>query len=255
MRRVERTVDATAAETAQEERRQGASRAWRFGTGQCRLLSHEKEEGLLRKQIALATLVLAFSGHPAPAGQMPAIQQEQASGQESLPKVSREFLGGTGKIHLDAEKRALLSEIRGWLCANFELPCVSELPHVTLAKPSVIEALRYNGLRSAGGATQAEGSPPAAATGTTVAIYLARERTIYLPEQWTGATPADLSVLVHEMVHHLQDAGRLKYDCLRAGERLAYAAQDKWLAMFGRNLVSEFEVDPFTILANSTCHY
>ena len=33
------------------------------------------------------------------------------------------------------------------------------------------------------------------------AIYDDGSRTIYLPEDWTGATPAEVSLLVHEMVH------------------------------------------------------
>jgi hypothetical protein len=89
----------------------------------------------------------------------------------------------------------------------------------------------------------------------TVAIYDDRGRTIYLREGWTGTTAAELSVLVHEMVHHLQNVGGVKHDCPQAREKLAYRAQDRWLARSGRSLERELEVDPFTVLARSTCAY
>ena len=97
--------------------------------------------------------------------------------------------------------------------------------------------------------------PAAAAQRTTVAIYIDGEQTIYLPEGWTGRTPAELSVLVHEMVHHLQNLGGLKHECPRAREKLAYAAQERWLKRFGRDLEGEFEINPFTVLVNSNCAY
>ena len=37
------------------------------------------------------------------------------------------------------------------------------------------------------------------------AVYDDRTRTIYLAEGWTGATPRETSILVHEAVHHLQN--------------------------------------------------
>jgi hypothetical protein len=88
-----------------------------------------------------------------------------------------------------------------------------------------------------------------------VAIYVDAEKTIYLPEEWTGRTPAELSVLVHEMVHHIQNIGGIRYDCPRGREKLAYAAQDKFLQLFGLDLLSEFEVNGFTVLVRSTCAY
>jgi hypothetical protein len=43
-----------------------------------------------------------------------------------------------------------------------------------------------------------------------VAVYDDLTKTIFLPHSWKGETPADLSVLVHEMVHHLQNNARKK---------------------------------------------
>jgi hypothetical protein len=86
-----------------------------------------------------------------------------------------------------------------------------------------------------------------------VSLYSNESKTIFLLDGWTGKTPAELSILVHEMVHHLQNVGQLKFACPEEREELAYKAQDSWLHLFGRDLESEFQMDPFTILVKSKC--
>ena len=81
------------------------------------------------------------------------------------------------------------------------------------------------------------------------------EATIYLPADWTGSTPAEVSVLVHEMVHHLQNVANTKFECPQAREQLAYAAQQRWLGLFDRTLEDEFQLDPFTLLVTTRCMY
>ena len=60
-------------------------------------------------------------------------------------------------------------------------------------------------------------------------------------------------MLVHEMVHHIQNRAKLKYACPEQREKLAYEAQERWLARFGPSLESEFELDPFTRLLHVNC--
>ncbi len=67
--------------------------------------------------------------------------------------------------------------------------------------------------------------------------------------------PRDVSVLVHEMVHHLQNVGGQKFDCPEAREKTAYEAQERWLAMFGLSLQDELNIDPFTVLVKGMCKY
>jgi hypothetical protein len=55
------------------------------------------------------------------------------------------------------------------------------------------------------------------------------------------------------MVHHLQARAGLKYACAEASEEPAYAAQERWLARFGRSLQSDFDIDAFTLLASVQC--
>jgi hypothetical protein len=74
-----------------------------------------------------------------------------------------------------------------------------------------------------------------------------------LQQDWTGETPAEISVLVHEMVHHAQNLGGLEYECPAAREKLAFAVQAQWLSLFGQSLESEFSIDPMTLLVRTSC--
>jgi hypothetical protein len=93
------------------------------------------------------------------------------------------------------------------------------------------------------------------ATSEFVALYEDRTGTILLSNGWTGNTPAELSVLVHELVHHMQNYAKLKYPCPEAREAVAYAAQEKWLKMFGQSLAKAFELDPMTLRVRTSCIY
>ncbi len=84
-------------------------------------------------------------------------------------------------------------------------------------------------------------------------FYSVETKTIYLLPDWTGRTPAELSVLVHEMVHHLQNLSRATFQCPEALERLAYEAQDKWLNLYGHSLLSDFEMDRTSVAVATAC--
>ena len=85
------------------------------------------------------------------------------------------------------------------------------------------------------------------------AFYDDKTRTIFLPQGWTGRSPAELSLLVHEMVHHVQNVAGLTYACPEEREKIAYAAQRQWLALFGRDLMRDFKIDPMTLLVRTNC--
>jgi hypothetical protein len=86
-----------------------------------------------------------------------------------------------------------------------------------------------------------------------VGVYNDQTRTIFLSNNWAGSTPAELSVLVHEMVHHIQNEAGIKYECPAERERLAYEAQEKWLGLFGRSLQSEFGINGLALLVSTSC--
>jgi len=153
---------------------------------------------------------------------------------------------------------ALLTALVTWIAANFDLPRDYDHPQVQLVPAMEITFLRYQAFTPAQ-RREVLNSLPANTEGShrreVVAVYDDRTKTIFLPDTWTGKTPADLSVLVHEMVHHLQNSAQMNYECPGARERLAYAAQDKWLNLFGRDLSSEFELDAFTLKMTTACGF
>lgn len=150
---------------------------------------------------------------------------------------------------------ALMTAIVLWLSANFGLPASFDHPRIEFVPASKIVALRYKALLDA--------PPPELAKGQNlrlnfgqrdvVAVYETSTNTVYLREGWTGDTPAELSILVHEMVHHLQNVDGQKFDCPQAREQAAYDAQERWLNLFGHDLERDFAIDPFTLLITTRC--
>ena len=147
----------------------------------------------------------------------------------------------------------LLAEIATWLSANFGLPSTDELPRVEFASAMRLMSIRLGGLTAAPRTTAEAPRPPLAIGDAPVAVYDNAKRIIYLPEGWSDGSHAETSILVHEMVHHLQNVGRVAYPCPDAREKPAYLAQDAWLRRFGDSLEASFEVDLFTVVARSAC--
>lgn len=148
---------------------------------------------------------------------------------------------------------ALLTALTFWASENSGLPANYDLPKVAFVSAAKLAELRYKSLL--GTQLASAGVPGNSAQRENVAIYDDATRTIFLREGWTGNTPAELSILVHELIHHLQNLGQLKHECPQQRERLAYRVQDQWLSLFERNLWEDFEIDPFTLLVTTKCGY
>ncbi len=136
--------------------------------------------------------------------------------------------------------KMLLATLMLWLSANFDLPQTLEQPKLELVSAKDLIAKADSGL-------------PHNTSHEIEAIYDPRVKTIFLSDRWSGNTPAELSIIVHELVHHLQHQGGLKFACNAAREELAYAAQEKWLGLFGESLATTFGLDPMTLKLKSMC--
>lgn len=148
----------------------------------------------------------------------------------------------------------LLDEIVTWLGSNFDLPAAADRPAIAFVAQSKLATMRAEDRAFSQGAAQGAGVDEPASR-TVVALYDNKLKTIFLADDWIGRSPANQSVLVHEMVHHLQNLAGLKFECPMAREKLAYMAQDKWLRRFGTSLEAEFDLDMFTVLISSACMY
>jgi hypothetical protein len=123
-------------------------------------------------------------------------------------------LGATPQQSDAAFARPLLAPIAIWLSEEFALPSIKRYPEVELLPSVEITALRYKGLSPhAPDKTTSDSGPATPQANETIAIYSDHAETIYLADGWSGRTPADLSVLVHEMVHHFQNVLGLKHEC------------------------------------------
>lgn len=142
---------------------------------------------------------------------------------------------------------ALITAIMLWLSVNFDLPVTSVQPQIQFVPPVRMAALRHRGF---------DIQPQTAAVGpdmNTVSVFDTDRRIIYLPQTWTGNTAAELSMLVHELVHYLQAVSGEKFACVEAREKTAFEAQERWLALFGTDLTREFQIDPFAVLVRTNC--
>lgn len=202
------------------------------------------------RQIALRAALVTFAtigscparaAEPAPA--LAAVDPTPVSGDiESRPDVAR-------------PSQALLTEIVSWLAENYGLAAIQDHPRIEFIRQRKLAAMRYSKLlpERQGEDKAQDRALPAAYQREVVAIYNDMTKTIFLSDTWTGTTPAELSVLVHEMVHHLQNLAGLTYDCPAAREKPAYLAQDRWLQLHGLDLEQEFEIDKFTLVVSSAC--
>ncbi|MEX5727288.1 hypothetical protein Ga0609869_000641 [Rhodovulum iodosum] len=70
------------------------------------------------------------------------------------------------------------------------------------------------------------------------AVYDWPRRRVLIVRPWHADAPRDVSVLLHELVHHVQLLNR-DWECLQAPEWEAYKLQDRWLAE--RGIASGFD--------------
>jgi hypothetical protein len=151
------------------------------------------------------------------------------------------------------DHEGLLISIENWLSSQFNLPTINRHPRIEIVAPSTTASLVYKKLLS-DPSVLAE-SETTGSQLNTVSLYDDVTEAIYLPRGWTGSTDVEVSILVHEMVHHFQNLLGFKYACAQEREKLAYMAQDRWLGQSGLSLASEFDLDPFTLLVATTCKY
>jgi hypothetical protein len=159
---------------------------------------------------------------------------------------------------MEADMEPLLTTIVLWLSINFGLTANYEPPRIEYVPPAKMAAVRYSrlaALRPDRFASEAGRSAPAEVGQDVNAIYDDLSRTLYLPERWTSGNPAHVSLLVHEMVHHLQNLAGEKFMCAQEREKDAYKAQRAWLALFDRTLEQEFGIDPMTVLVRTNCMF
>ncbi|MDW3223905.1 MAG: DUF6647 family protein [Paracoccaceae bacterium] len=152
--------------------------------------------------------------------------------------------------HNEVLMDTFLTVVVTWLSINLGLPAIYEHPEVKLITHNEMIEMQVSGLE----AEDATDFRKTVEQGhRIVAFYDDQSRTIYLPRNWSASSPADVSVVVHEMVHHLQNVGNIPQECKEGRERPAYEAQAQWLELVGTTLEDEFELDAITLHLLTRC--
>lgn len=177
----------------------------------------------MRKQMILTTLIASLAGVCAGHAQEPRDFSLLATQTVQLPGTTYSIIFNSPELQVGEPRdiAALSVAIGSWLSANFGLPTMHDLPRVDYVSASEIES------------RQSAQSLETETMMENPAVYDSRTHTIYLPESWNGSTPAELSVFVRQLLHHLQDEAKNAYHCTPDSDKFALAVQRHWLAMFG----------------------
>jgi hypothetical protein len=113
-----------------------------------------------------------------------------------------------------------VNELVRWIAARTDYPPeLNRIPRFVFLSP---EAIRHDFSRASLGYSDETSSVRAAQTAGT----------IYLPNNFTVGR--DDFILLHELVHHLQDESGKRFECLATREREAYALQSQFVLETGR---------------------
>ena len=82
------------------------------------------------------------------------------------------------------------------------------------------------------------------------AFYNTKTKTIYLRASWRKYNQWDRSVLLHELLHHVQTLNGVTYQCIQQMEEEAWPLQKKYLKDFHNY---DWEYDLLWYLMISTC--
>lgn len=89
---------------------------------------------------------------------------------------------------------------------------------------------------------------------SVLALYDWEAATIYLPSKWDVTRMYDRALLLHELVHHVQQFNRVGATCHAEHERQAYALTAKWLAEQGvADPYGLLNTDELTVAIFSNC--
>ena len=105
------------------------------------------------------------------------------------------------------QMKEILTALMIWLGANTGLDTNHDIPKVLFLSQEKMEKLYYVDERD---------QRPNELHG----LYDTNTNTIVLPDTWDRRKAWDLGVLIHEMVHYLQDMNEMKFACSREMEKI-----------------------------------
>jgi hypothetical protein len=135
------------------------------------------------------------------------------------------------------QMKEILTALMIWLGANTTLDTNHDIPKVLFLPQVEMETLYYK-------------EDADKHTNQLHGLYDQENDTIILPESWDRRDPWDLGVLLHEMIHYLQDMNNIQFQCTAEMEKNAWPIQQKYLK---EQHNYEWEYDPMWYMVISTC--
>ena len=123
-----------------------------------------------------------------------------------------------------------------WLGANTNFNVDVPVPKVLFVTQDQLEQAYYGGEKYEGV--------------TLHGFYDTKLNLIILPDTWDRREGWDLSVLLHEIVHYVQDMNRVTFKCLQEMEKDTWPLQQKYLKEV-HNI--DWEYDKLWYVLSSTC--
>ena len=113
--------------------------------------------------------------------------------------------------------KEILTALMIWLGANTTFDTNHDIPNVLFLTQTQMEELYYPEGKKDNFPNQLHG------------LYDKESNTIILPDTWDRRDPWDMGVLLHEMIHYLQDVNKHEFQCTAEMERDAWPIQQKYL--------------------------
>lgn len=141
--------------------------------------------------------------------------------------------------------KALMLALMTWASAHTGLPVPEAIPHIKQFGQCSIQKIAWPGL-----ACDEEQGP--------IAIYDHRTMTVYLPRSWSSDSLFHVSILLHELVHHMQAEAGMEMTGGCSGSRIelpAYQAQIDWLAAAGVDPHETMGINAFYLRLRTSCGF
>ena len=134
--------------------------------------------------------------------------------------------------------KEILTALMIWLGANTPFNTNYDIPGVIFLPQEQMEEMFYKGTDKM--------------PNTLHGLYDTESDTIILPDTWDRRKPWDLGVLLHEMVHYLQDQNNMDFICTAEMEKEAWPIQQRYLK---ERHDYAWDYDGLWYAVISTCNY
>ena len=131
--------------------------------------------------------------------------------------------------------KEILTALIIWLGANTPFNTNHDVPNVLFLTQDQMEKLFYK-----------EGNK---IPSTLHGLYDKDSDTIILPDTWDRRKPWDMGVLLHEMVHYLQDQNNMQFQCTAEMEKDAWPIQKFYLEK-QHNHIWDYDGLWYTVISN-----